>query len=413
MSRKPKTSQAFALSGATLLALSVILPSALNPRTLFDEDAIAQLAESIQEEGLLSPLVVRPKKDTDGSYEIVAGERRYRACKLLGLDEVRVIVRDDLDDDVKALTAAIVENVQREDLEVFDLARAYKKLRELGHPLKEVARLAKRSNPDISNTIRLLDLPESVQEQIQRKELSPSHGKALLGLAEWPDELEKLAKQAFENGNSSHGLEGIVNVVKRRKEAERSPRMPIPEEEKAETEEVEPEKNAVAAPPPPPALPPVPPPALPQRTTSAAPAPTQKSTAPPSVTPPAPAPPIEPAVQQPSPGALTGFVNLMIRQEDHDWMIANRVKPKQVFADSRRLRELVDEEVERLAGLLAEHYGTVKGEPVSLKAAIATALWTRTVELELIDGSDATIASQEGKAQEGESNGTVSSEAAA
>lgn len=371
---------------AAMLSLAVIMPSALNPRTLFDEDAIAQLAESIQEEGLLSPLVVRPKKDTEGTYEIVAGERRYRACKLLGLSEVRVIVRADLDDDLKALTAAIVENVQREDLEVFDLARAYKKLRELGHPLKEVARLAKRSNPDISNTIRLLELPESVQLLIQTKTLSPSHGKALLGLAEWPDELERLAAQAVELSHSSHGLEGIVNSVKRRKESERSPEMEI-EEEKPVTETEE-----VTAPPTPPVLPPVPPPSLPQRPTS-------------SPTPVVVAPTPEPEAPAPAPGALMGFVNLMIRQEDHDWMIENRVKPKQVFAESRKLRELVDEETEKLAGLLAEHYSKVKGEPVSLKTAMATALWRRAVDLELIDGSIATNASE--RKTEGKDDGAV------
>ena len=87
----------------------------------------------------------------------------------------------------------------------------------------------------------------------------------------------------------------------------------------------------------------------------------------------------------------------MIRQEDHDWMIENRVKPKQVFADSRRLRELVDEEVESLANLLAEHYSKVKGEPVTLRTAISTALYSRAVELELIDGSVAINAIQEGK----------------
>ncbi|WP_395142662.1 ParB/RepB/Spo0J family partition protein, partial [Armatimonas sp.] len=280
MSRRPRTTDVLA-SGAMLLALSVILPSTLNPRTLFDEDAIAQLAESIQEEGLLAPLVVRPKKDTDGTYEIVAGERRYRACKLLGFDEVRVIVRADLDDDLKALTAAIVENVQREDLEVFDLARAYKKLRELGHPLKEVARLAKRSNPDISNTIRLLELPESVQQQIQRKEISPSHGKALLGLAEWPEEMERLGKMTVDEAWSSHALENVVAAAKREREAERSPKMEIEEEAPAE-------KPTVTAPPTP-ALPTVPPPALPvpllpQRTASAVPVPALPPT---SIAPPA------------------------------------------------------------------------------------------------------------------------------
>ena len=388
MSRRPKTEQARSAAdvavsalGATLLALSAILPSALNPRTLFDEDAIAQLAESIQEEGLLAPLVVRPKKDTDGTYEIVAGERRYRACKLLGLSEVRVIVRADLDDDLKALTAAIVENVQREDLEVFDLARAYKKLRELGHPLKEVARLAKRSNPDISNTIRLLELPESVQLQIQRKELSPSHGKALLGLAEWPDELERLAKQAVENGNSSHGLEGIVNSVKRRKEAERSPSMPIAETEPEEQGAQEKPTATV----------PITPPILPPRSTPAASSPASPPTPVAPTSPPAP-PPIAEPVATAEPSGLTGFVNLMIRQEDHDWMIENRVKPKQVFAQVRKLRDLVDEEVESLAGLLAEHYSKIKGEPVSLKTAIATALYSRALEFKLIGSSVATNA---------------------
>ncbi len=385
MSRRPKTEQAVVTLGATLLALSAILPSALNPRTLFDEDAIAQLAESIQEEGLLAPLVVRPKKDTDGTYEIVAGERRYRACKLLGFDEVRVIVRADLDDDLKALTAAIVENVQREDLEVFDLARAYKKLRELGHPLKEVARLAKRSNPDISNTIRLLELPESVQQQIQRKELSPSHGKALLGLAEWPDELERLAKQAVENGNSSHGLEGIVNSVKRRKEAERSPSMPIAETEPEEQGAQEKPTATV----------PTTPPILPPRSTPAASSPASPPTPVAPTSPPAP-PPIAEPVATAEPSGLTGFVNLMIRQEDHDWMIENRVKPKQVFAQVRKLRDLVDEEVESLAGLLAEHYSKIKGEPVSVKTAIATALYSRALEFQLIESSVATNAIEDG-----------------
>ncbi len=385
MSRRPKTEQAVVTLGATLLALSAILPSALNPRTLFDEDAIAQLAESIQEEGLLAPLVVRPKKDTDGTYEIVAGERRYRACKLLGFDEVRVIVRADLDDDLKALTAAIVENVQREDLEVFDLARAYKKLRELGHPLKEVARLAKRSNPDISNTIRLLELPESVQQQIQRKELSPSHGKALLGLAEWPDELERLAKQAVENGNSSHGLEGIVNSVKRRKEAERSPSMPIAETEPEEQGAQEKPTATV----------PTTPPILPPRSTPAASSPASPPTPVAPTSPPAP-PPIAEPVATAEPSGLTGFVNLMIRQEDHDWMIENRVKPKQVFAQVRKLRDLVDEEVESLAGLLAEHYSKIKGEPVSIKTAIATALYSRALEFQLIESSVATNAIEDG-----------------
>jgi hypothetical protein len=86
----------------------------------------------------------------------------------------------------------------------------------------------------------------------------------------------------------------------------------------------------------------------------------------------------------------------MIRQEDHDWMIENRVKPKQVFAEARKLRELVNEEVEKLAEVLAEHYGSVKGEPVTLKTAIATALWSRAVELELLGGSVATNAIEEG-----------------
>ena len=211
--------------------------------------------------------------------------------------------------------------------------------------------------------------------------------------------MERLAEQAIELGHSSHGLEGIVNSVKRRKESERSPTMPIQDEA-------------------PPALPPVPPPSLPQRPALAS----SLSSTPPSASmpsasapPPAPAPVAtatpEPEAPAQVPGALTGFVNLMIRQEDHDWMIENRVKPKQVFAESRKLRELVDEETEKLAGLLAEHYSKIKGEPVSLKTAMVTALWRRAVDLELIDGSIATNASEE--EMEGEDNGSVSSEATA
>ncbi len=86
----------------------------------------------------------------------------------------------------------------------------------------------------------------------------------------------------------------------------------------------------------------------------------------------------------------------MIRQEDHDWMIENRVKPKQVFAQVRKLRDLVDEEVESLAGLLAEHYSKIKGEPVSIKTAIATALYSRALEFQLIESSVATNAIEDG-----------------
>ena len=103
----------------------------------------------------------------------------------------------------------------------------------------------------------------------------------------------------------------------------------------------------------------------------------------------------------------------MIRQEDHDWMIENRVKPKQVFAEARKLRELMDEEIEKFAELLAEHYSKQKGEPVTLKTAIATALWSRAVELELLEGSVATNAIKKKTKTEGEVDEAVSSEAAA
>lgn len=400
--RQAKAAVAAPLIGAGLLTLAAIVPSALNPRTLFEEEAIEQLAQSIQQEGLLSPLVVRPKKDTEGTYELVAGERRWRACKLLGLDEVRVIVRDDLDDDVKALTAAIVENVQREDLEVLDLARAYKKLRELGHPLKEVARLAKRSHPDISNTIRLLELPEGVQEQITRRELTPSHGKALLSLIEWPGDIEHLAAEVPEKGLSSHALEKLVAGIKLQREAERSPGMPLDEESTEEMEGAPAEPEVAKAPE---APTPIPTPApAPQKTTTTAPAatPTPRATAPaPVVSTPAPAP--APVETPPAPSALSGFVNLMIRQEDHEWMIENRVKPKQVFADARRLRELVDEDVERLAQLLADHLSQKTGKEVTLRDAIAATLHRRALELGL-SGLVATDASETDTTKE-ENNG--------
>ena len=166
------------------IPLARIRPSTFNPRKRFDADSLQELADSIREHGLLEPIVVRPiagalliKGDTY-LYEIVAGERRYRACKIAGLQEIPARVADGLSD-TAALKLAIIENVQRVDLDPLEEAEGYRQLARLGMRQREIAESVNRSQPAVANAMRLLELPESVQAKIRAGELSASHGIAL------------------------------------------------------------------------------------------------------------------------------------------------------------------------------------------------------------------------------------------
>ena len=176
------------------LAIELIRPNPKQPRRDFDGESLLALSESIKARGVLQPLVVRALPG--GSYELIAGERRLRAAKLAGLERVPAIVRESGEDE--RLELALIENMAREDLNPIDEARACASLvDDLGVTKEELGRRVGRSRVAISNSIRLLDLPDEVQAMIQTAELSAGHGRALL-LCKDHSERRKLARAARE-----------------------------------------------------------------------------------------------------------------------------------------------------------------------------------------------------------------------
>lgn len=158
--------------------LDAVVPSPLQPRKRFHEENLDELVESIREHGVIQPLIVR---DVDGKYELIAGERRWRASTKLELDEVPVILRDASDRDV--LEMALIENLQREDLDPLEEAEAYARLaKDFGLKQEEIAQRVGKNRATVSNSIRLLDLDKDVQVLVSQRLLSSGHAKAILGV---------------------------------------------------------------------------------------------------------------------------------------------------------------------------------------------------------------------------------------
>ena len=191
------------------LRTSEIEPNRLQPRKTFDEDAIASLAESIKEHGMLQPLIVRPYM---GSYQIVAGERRWRAARSAEVEEVPVIIKEL--SDAEAMQFAIIENLQREDLNPVEEAAGFKELSETyGMTQEDIAKIAGISRSAVSNSIRILGLPEEVQELIKEGLVSVGHAKVLLSVED--EELVKeLALRVSEGCVTVRTLEKIVAGLK-------------------------------------------------------------------------------------------------------------------------------------------------------------------------------------------------------
>lgn len=174
-------------NSSVMLKISEIEPNRSQPRKDFDENSLSDLAQSISQHGLLQPLLVRPLPI--GGYQIVAGERRYRACRMAGLTEVPVTIREL--SDTETMELALIENLQREDLSPIEEALGYKALiDEHGFSQEEVATSVGKSRPAIANSLRILKLPDSVLEYVKQDKISVGHARALLMLDSEEDMLE-------------------------------------------------------------------------------------------------------------------------------------------------------------------------------------------------------------------------------
>ena len=190
------------------IPVGAITPNPRQPRQVFDEEALEELAESIKVVGLLQPVVVR--KVMPGHYELIMGERRWRACEIAGLSQIPAIVRETSDDDM--LRDALIENLHRQQLDPLEEAAAYQQLLDdFGATHEQLAHKIGRSRPHISNTLRLLNLPPGVQKRVAAGVLSAGHARALLGLSDSAAQ-EHLAHRIVAEGLSVRAVEEIVSV---------------------------------------------------------------------------------------------------------------------------------------------------------------------------------------------------------
>lgn len=194
----------------TFVAVGDLAPSNFQPRTMFDEAKIAELAQSLLEHGILQPLIVR--EVSSGKYEIIAGERRFRAAKIAAFKTVPCIVMNLVND--TALAIALVENIQREDLNPIEEAFAYKRLKEalkLGQ--EEIAERVGKDRASVANVMRLLKLPKNVQQMVVEESLSMGHARALLAL-DSADLMMMVAKKTIREGLSVRRVEGLIRSIK-------------------------------------------------------------------------------------------------------------------------------------------------------------------------------------------------------
>jgi len=199
------------------LPISSLLSNKFQPRKIFNEDNLQDLANSIKERGIIQPIIVRKSADQNSKYEIIAGERRWVAAQKAGLHEVPVVITDA--DDLKSLEFAIVENVQRNDLTAIEEARGYQRLiDEFLYDQEKVAKFIGKSRSHIANFLRLLNLPEEVLKLIEAKNLSVGHAKILVGL----NNAEFVAKKIIEKNLSVRQAENFVKIFKIKKQSFKS-----------------------------------------------------------------------------------------------------------------------------------------------------------------------------------------------
>ena len=198
------------------LNLSEIIPNKYQPRKNFDEDNLEDLSNSIKERGVIQPIIVRKSDSDNTKYEIIAGERRWLAARRAGLHDIPVVVTEA--DDLKSLEFAIVENVQRHDLNPLEEALGYKRLiDEFSYDQEKVSKFIGKSRSYITNSLRLLTLPNSVLQYIEEKKISAGHAKILVGL----DNAEFIANKIIEKKLSVRQSENFVKIFKNKKQKSR------------------------------------------------------------------------------------------------------------------------------------------------------------------------------------------------
>lgn len=204
-------------SVANKLRIMEIEPNRDQPRKDFDEKALSELAQSIEQHGVLQPLVVRPL--TNGSYQLVAGERRWRAARIAGLTEVPVVIKELTDDEV--IEIAMIENLQREDLNPLEEALGYRfMMDELKITQEQAAEKVGKSRPVVANALRLLKLPEEVQDMIKNNLISSGHARALLGF----ENEELIIQNAKRIVKEDLSVREVENMVKKLKKAPKLPK---------------------------------------------------------------------------------------------------------------------------------------------------------------------------------------------
>ena len=213
--RKPEKEN---VSRETLIPLIEIEPNRAQPRTRFDEDALQELADSIKQYGIIEPIVVQKREK---HYEIIAGERRWRAARLAGLKEVPVVVKEYSEDEI--FTIALIENIQREDLNPIEEAVAYQKLiQELKIKQDEVAEKVSKSRTAITNSMRLLKLDQRVQQMLIDEMITEGHGRALIPISD-PEEQFTLAMKVFDEKLSVRETEKLIKKIQEEKNTPEKP----------------------------------------------------------------------------------------------------------------------------------------------------------------------------------------------
>lgn len=204
------------------LTTDLLKPNPFQPRTVFNEEMLNDLASSIQEHGMIQPIVA---VKSDSGYQIVAGERRWRAAKLLGLEKVPVLVQDY--EQSKLLEIALIENLQREDLNPIEVAVCYQRLLdELSFTQDELAKRVGKSRTAVTNALRLLKLPEVIKNYVSCETLSGGHAKAILGLKESEQQIA-LAERVIREGLSVRQTEELVKIYQADKNKSRAKKQPL------------------------------------------------------------------------------------------------------------------------------------------------------------------------------------------